>query len=635
MAMAPARLGSAMRLGNARLGYYQPWVKIFIAGVDRTGGLTSNDARTLIAGMSVTQLLNHEADQAAVRVFGFTPLKGQEIKLYMGQVNSAFQIFGGHILNVKSSGVGDHTFYDLDCIDYTWLLNQRKVTKRYVGQSATAIIQDLVSSFSSGFTTANVVAGLATIDEITFTNEDLADALTRVVERIGGYWYPDYSKDIHAFVTAPDAAPAVTDAVLRGARNLRLSVDLSQTATRVLGRGGGAATMADCAVGQTTITVEDPAWYSASGGTVQVGPQNVTYTGVQSGSETGSATGYVGAPASLGTVAANTSGSGALTAGTYKVGMTYVTSEGETTPSAQQTVVLAGANDSIVASSVPVPTDPKITGKKVYVSDPGGTTLKLFGSIGRTATTVTINTLGIAVAPTSNTAGFGQEATAAGATSMPVEELSVFPSSGWAEAPGSQVFRYTGRSASSGAGFLTGIPASGIGSLTAQVRAGTVKAVPHLTGVPSSGAGSILYEVKRGEMVYLFVVRDDATAQTALAGFLGTGDGIREYFLNDGRLSQDELEARCDAILLERKDPLTTVSLESRDPGITVGKTMSITTTTPAISGTFRIQSVKLTELAFDGRKMRVFPKRQVELSTKRFSFEDLVRQIKLVGRPS
>lgn len=633
MAMRPARLGSAMRLGNARLGYYQPWLKVFIAGVDRTGGVTKGDPRTVLSSVSVTQLLNQEADQASVRVFGFTPTRGQEIKLYLGYVSSAFQIFGGHILNVKSSGFGTNVFYDLDCIDYTWLLNQRKVTKRYVGQTATAIVTDLITSFTSGFTGAGIEAAMATIDEITFTNEDVSEALTRTMERVGGYWFPDYNKDIHAFVTSTESAPSVSDASKRGAREVRQSVDLSQVVTRVLGRGGGAVTLSDCAVGQTTMPVEDPAWYSASGGTVQVGPQNITYTSVAAGSETGTATGYIGSPPSTFVLTAQVPGS--LANGTYRVSVTYVTAEGETTPAAYQSITLSGANAGIFVSSIPVPTDPKVSTKRIYVSDVGGTTLKLFGSTTVAATTVAITNAGTTTAPSTNTAGFSPQATAAGSTSLGVEELSLFPSSGWAEAPGGQVFSYTGRSASSGAGTLTGIPASGIGALTADVRTGTVKAVPHLTGIPSSSAGSILYEIKRGEQVYLFVTRNDTTAQTALATYLGTGDGIREYFFSDGRLSQDELEARCDAILTERKDPLVTVTFESRDPGITVGKTIDFSLTVPPVSGTFKIQRVAITELGFDALKMRVFPKRQVELSTKRFSFEDLIRQIKLVGRPS
>lgn len=630
-----ARLGKG-RVGAFRLGYYQPWVKVFINGVDRTGGLAPNDARTVLAGARVTQLLNQEPDTASFRVFGFTPVKGQEVKIYMGEQSLNQQLFGGRILNVSSTAFGLNLFYDLDCIDYTWLLNRRKVTKRYINQSATAIFQDLIATFSSGFTSVNVASGLPTIDEITFTNEDLTDALTRTSERIGGYWYLDYASDLHAFVTTTDTAEPITDASKRGAREIRHSLDLSQIVTRVVARGGGAGALSDAAVGQTSLPVEDPAWYSASGGSVQVGPQNLTYTGVASGSETGSVTGYVQPPATAGTLSAGTIGGGShLALGTYRVGLSHVTSEGETITSPYQSITLVGTEDSINVNSIPVPTDPKVTGKRLYVTLTGGTTLKKYTDLSLAATSATISSAPAGPdAQTSNTAGFSQEATAAGAITLNVEDLSQFLDEGWIEAPGGQIVRYTGRTSSTGAGQLTGIPPSGIGSITAPMRTGTVRAVPHLTGIPSSSAGSIQYAISRGDQVYVLVTRDDTAAQTALAALVG-GDGVQEYFFTDGRLGLTELTARADAILVERKDPIVTVTLESRDPTLSAGKIVTLSVSYPPVSGTFQIQRVNITELAFDGAAMKVFPKRQVELTSKRFSFEDLVRQIRLVGRPN
>jgi hypothetical protein len=211
-----------------------------------------------------------------------------------------------------------------------------------------------------------------------------------------------------------------------------------------------------------------------------------------------------------------------------------------------------------------------------------------------------------------------------------VEDLSVFPASGWAIAPGSQVFRYTGRSASVGSGTLTGIPASGIGSLTAPVRAGTIKAVPHLTGIPSTGTGSVVYAISKGDPVNIVVERQDIPAQAALAGFVG-GDGIHEDFLSDGTLGLIELTARADARLLERKNAFEAVTFETRDPTVRVGRTLSIALTSPAISGTYKIQRVQISELGADGGRAssRLFPLRNVEASTKHWSFEDLLRQVR------
>lgn len=631
-----ARVNSG-RLNAFRLGHYQPWVKVFINGVDRTGGLTVNDARTVITGTQITQLLNHEPDTASVRVLGFVPVKGQEIKIYLGSQALEHQLFGGLILNVTASAFGTNVFYDLDCIDYTWLLNRRKVTKRYTGQSATAIITDLISTFSSGFTITHLASGLATIDEITFTNEDLTDALTRVMERIGGYWYCDYARDIHAFVTPTDTAEPVTDAIPRGARNIRHAVDLSQIVTRVNARGSGTQVLSECAVGQTSIPVE-----SAEGsGTVESGPQRITYSGVVGTDGAGSNTGYIVPPPAQPLLGANLGGAGHFVPGnTHLMAMSYVTEEGETTIGPTSSYTIGVGENAIQVFPMTIPTDPKITEKNLWIGSAGGdaSTLRLQPGSPYPASTTTGGASDYnaawATVPTSNTAGFGSQAAEIGDTSLLVEELSVFPSAGWVEAPGGQIIRYTGRSGSSGSGTLTGIPASGIGSITAPIRSGTLRAVPTLTGIPSSGAGSILYAIKRGDEALIFTQRNDASAQTNLASLIG-GDGVQEYFFTDGRLGIDELTARADALLTERNTAIVTVNLETRDPSVSVGKTLALSVSYPPVSGTFNIQRVNITELAFDGRISRVFPRRVVELTSKRFSFEDIVRQIQLVGRPN
>src|SRR4051812_14221450 len=280
-----ARVGKA-RLGAFRLGRGQPWIRGIINGV-------THDTDVRIVGAEITDELNHEPNTVQLRCDGFTPIHGQDVKIYCADTNAEHQIFGGVILSVAQSYEEKpaNIAWDVNCIDYTWLLNRRKVIKKYTSQSATAIVQDLISSFTSGFTSLNVTSGLATIDEITFTNDDVTDAITRVMERIGGYWYSDYSRDVHAFLVDTEAAAAITQAVPRGMRNIVQHTDLSQVATRVTARGGGANALSDVLVAGATIPVNEASWYGASG-TVEVGQQRVTYSGVAAGG-TGSSTGYL------------------------------------------------------------------------------------------------------------------------------------------------------------------------------------------------------------------------------------------------------------------------------------------------------------------------------------------------------
>lgn len=613
-----ARVGKA-RLGAFRLGRGQPWIRVIINGV-------THDTDVRIVGAEITDELNHEPNTVQLRCDGFTPVQGQDVKIYCADTNVEHQIFGGVILSVAQSYEEKpaNIAWDVHCIDYTWLLNRRKVIKKYTSQSATAIVQDLISSFTSGFTSLNVTSGLATIDEITFTNDDVTDAITRVMERIGGYWYSDYARDVHGFLVDTEAAGAITQAVSRGMRNIVQRTDLSQVATRVTARGGGANALSDVLVAGGTIPVNEASWYGASG-TVEVGQQRVTYSGVAAGG-TGSSTGYLAPPAAISIVGGT---GGSLTASaTYIVAGTYVTAEGETSSGVTSQVTLTAGQNEILYSSFAVPADPKVTLKRIYISDAnaGIGTLKKFTDVAIATTSGIITGTGTGAIPTTNAAGFGAIATAAGSTSLPVEDCAQFLSGGgWAEAPGGQVFSYTGRSVSSGPGSLTGIPASGAGSLTAAVRAGTVSALAHLTG-----CAGIVYAINSGDPINIIVTVDDATAQTALAALVG-GDGVHEMFITDGRWAITEATAQANTELTMRKNPIVTVEFDSRDPSIISGRDITITLSSPVISGTFKIQRVTYSEIGIGGALAvnNIWPLRHAECSSRRFSFEDLLRQIK------
>lgn len=836
-----ARLG-LMRLGATRLDYYQPWFKVLINGVDRTSA-------TRITGATITQELDAAPDTAEFRVSGITPTKGQDLKFYMGDSDLAHCLFAGRIREVKTGyeGVPTNVYFDLSCIDYTWLLNRRKVMASYTNQSATAILLSIMTAFTTGFTTRNVATGLPTIDDITFVNEDVSDAIDKVMQRIGGAWFMDYTNDLNAFITNPHGfAQPVTQAAPLTTRDITLATDLSQVRTRVWVRGRGASAAADVSAGMTSLPVDDATAFASSGGRVEVGAQRITYTGKSSLEGQGAVTAglpgvspaapgpveaqnYAGnlglngadlpsyryavtfvsasgetapgaqaliqitpfgnpsppgpteannhsgnlapgnyhyalsavnangetAPvfATLGAISrfnignapgtpaaamvdgtagnltpgtflyavtfvnanGETTGSatasatitrltapsapsasqttgGSLTAlGVYKYKVTFTDAAGETTGSSETTITLTGSNNAVNLSSIAISSDARTTGRKIYRTVAGGATFKLLTTIGDNSTTTYADTtadgsLGadipgtntsgsgrvsvtaIATGPTGTTsrkvyrtvangsalkllttiadnsttsyadntadgslgadAGAGSIGAGAGDTTLKVTDLSKFPSSGWVSGPGSQAISYTGRAASSGEGNLTGIPSSGAGSITASISAGsTVVVLPHLTGIPSSGDGAIATAINRGDRVAVLVRRDDTTAQTNMAGFVG-GDGIHEDHLSDDQASETECVARGDAQLTLFKDPIETVTWTTRDQTVRIGRTIQFALTTPAISGTYKIRRVTFSEIAAAGGRNTVFPLRTVDASSRRFSLEELLRQI-------
>ena len=292
--------------------------------------------------------------------------------------------------------------------------------------------------------------------------------------------------------------------------------------------------------------------------------------------------------------------------------------------------------EKVALSSIATGASPT-TKRILYRTEDGGTVYKALDTINNNSTTIYTDnipdeSLG-AVAPT-----ISSVAVNAGDTAIRVQALENFQAGGgWVEA-GGQPISYTGRSGSSGEGTLTGVPASGQGTIIAGVPAGgSVVPIGFLSGVPSSGAGSVLVQMEAGEKLNIYITRNDAAAQSALATLLGgSADGVFEQFIQDRRLSQTEAENRGDAILTLQKDAFQEFTYASRDPKTRSGKTITVDLTSPqSIDTTFKIQSVSISEIdeapSFVANEsghpvVERNPLYTVRASTMRFSFEDLLR---------
>uniref|UniRef100_A0A6M3J6H6 Putative tail protein n=1 Tax=viral metagenome TaxID=1070528 RepID=A0A6M3J6H6_9ZZZZ len=743
---------NGFRLGAARLGGWYPTVNITINGTTRT-------TYAQVDSLSITEYEGSTPNEARLRVSGFVPSYGHEIKIGIHTVGvTRHLIFAGHIMGidqVTEAGDAANVAYDLTCIEYTWLLNRRLVSKQYTAMSATAILQDLINTFTSGFTCVNVEAGLPTIDEITFTNVEVSDAIERVMKRIGGYWKIDYGKDLHAFLSAGVSANSVTDAAPHTAEvdSFAINRDLSQVRTRYYGEGTGSKLLAACEAGETILPVEDALPFSDAGGTVKVEHRILTYTGKVAGG--GGALVGPGVTPSGAPVPALATGTG-VESGVHQYAYTWVTASGETLPSPlanittdSDEVAAPGAavstedtggsgtttwavgesiywavtyvnaaggettagtsSNTIVATlvgggyphiqlltSIPVPSDERIVEKRIYINrdgawdgyysrtgahlsettytayatrtagsppgsnttatgqvdlsgisvGPSGTTdrkiyrtvaagsqLKLQQTIANNTATdgVTDATADASLganAPSSDTSGLTQPTGQVnpGATSLIVASTGAFRSSGgWAILPGGQYVRYTGLSA----GALTGVPATGTGAILAAVSYNTtVTAPPLLIGVPASGTGAILATLPEANLeIYLVVQRDDVVRQAALAVLTG-GDGIVEGWLQDRRLSETEMIARCDAALEMNGDPAVGVAWDTRDRSVQAAKLVTFDLTALALSETdLKIQRVTINRFLDGG--VTVWPWRKAEASSARDTFEALVRQIK------
>jgi hypothetical protein len=347
-------LGGIMRGGASRGGYVSSRVFISIDGVHVGFGGTPGDAHvgTLIGSLSIRDELDEVPNTCTFRVNGTVAATGGEVVVTLGSKNSVSRLFAGFALTVQQLYVADrpaNVQADVNAVDYTWFFDFPKVTKHYRSLSASAIAADLVASYAAGngFTAAAVAPNLPQLDELTYTNEDLAAAFTRLARRIGGYWYVDYQKQVHLFLdeTASNPGPEPLTPQHRSLADFQKAASRTQVLTRVYVEGRGATLMGPVAAGETKLPLTAVDMFAvASDVFLKVSPQgsaggayHLSFGGVVTGGA-GSLVGPgVGPPGAL--TATLVQGTG-LSVGTYNYAYTDVTANGETLPSPLATLTI-------------------------------------------------------------------------------------------------------------------------------------------------------------------------------------------------------------------------------------------------------------------------------------------------------
>jgi hypothetical protein len=131
--------------------------------------------------------------------------------------------------------------------------------------------------------------------------------------------------------------------------------------------------------------------------------------------------------------------------------------------------------------------------------------------------------------------------------------------------------------------------------------------------------------VTLGDAVQLLAQVDDVPAQTAMAAVEG-GDGIIEHYIQDRRLSEAGAIARGTAELTLFKQIETQVTYTTHDPNTRSGRTVHMDLPAPTnLVGDFLIQKVTIDDVSI---AKNWYPKRTVEASTTRFSFDDVLSRL-------
>jgi hypothetical protein len=293
MAHYHARSG-ATRSDALVSGLYTRSVALTIGGTARASQIQKDQ------GFSITHSLNDQPAQGTLWTRRFLPTMYHEVILRNGGSNGKI-LFRGRVLGLNSTAKNQAVAarHQLSVIGDHWLMDRfALVTGRYRNQGANTIAAHILASFTNGgFTVGSIPASLGDIEAIDFTDEPVSKALTRVAQAVNAVWRLDPERRISmagSGAFADDANAPTLVASVRGYEDFRVTEDGHQTRTRVIYEGIGSTASADVGANATLLPVDETRHYRASGGTVRVNQNTVTYTGVSASSGPGNLTGCSG-----------------------------------------------------------------------------------------------------------------------------------------------------------------------------------------------------------------------------------------------------------------------------------------------------------------------------------------------------
>jgi len=332
---------------------------ITIGGVDVRG-------RVRVAGLVIRDILNDAPNTCTLTLEGDGPAIGQRLRITL--TDGSRVLFAGTVQTVDQAFEGrpDHLAWHVTAIDDTARANARRPFGTWIDTSATTIAREMAAAFVPDFSTAGIEAGLPPVSIVFDGSETVIGCLARLATAVGGYCKIE-DGILYLFTDDPTDPPDPIDDAHPFLFNppIQVNTDASQLRTRVYGKGYGEHIVADLAIGETLIPIQDGVNFPRLGGTAIAaltadGAQSdrVTFAGVELAGG-GTLVGPGAAPGAAPTLALQ--GGAGVTAGPHTVSVVYVTALGKT---------LAGPPGAITAGVHAPPDDAPAAGAPLTGTGP-------------------------------------------------------------------------------------------------------------------------------------------------------------------------------------------------------------------------------------------------------------------------
>jgi len=168
----------------------------------------------------------------------YRPLVGETFEAY---INSTL-VFGGSIHSIKEREPqkGNGVIYDLEPVNYNYILDRFVVFRKYEGLKAGDIVKDIIDRFipdDEGITYTGVQDGFS-LGKVVFGYRKASDCIKELADIVGFAWYVDENKDLQFFDRTTFSAPFSLADNSYNYRNLRITRTRTQYRNKQYIRAG-------------------------------------------------------------------------------------------------------------------------------------------------------------------------------------------------------------------------------------------------------------------------------------------------------------------------------------------------------------------------------------------------------------
>lgn len=207
--------------------------RLLIAGTNRWSDYERGSLR-------IEAALTYQIDTCRFDLRGERPNEGDEV-IIEDDALAEPRLFAGVVTKVELVKRGRQmpNLWQVDCDDYTALLDRYLVVEVYENTSASDIFLDIVNKYCPGFTTNGVRAGAPVVEYLSFDYVRPSECFRQLCDYVGWHWEPDYYKDL-SFFSAEELASAAPLSLVPGGRfrDLKHTINTRGLRNRVYVRGG-------------------------------------------------------------------------------------------------------------------------------------------------------------------------------------------------------------------------------------------------------------------------------------------------------------------------------------------------------------------------------------------------------------